>query len=136
VDYIVADKMKYLAAKKLNGSDDIRIKNFQKNKAECIDLKDEVYGIKFVKPNSIDYFFSSETLKKQQLEARKRIALRKLHEAQEIQECLDHKRGLPLKYCLRNALVDVKYFVQTRLHKMNDRRLKAAVSLHSSKPVF
>ena len=121
VDYILADKMKYLTAKKLNASDDIRIKNFQKNKAECIDLKDEVYGIKFVKPNSIDYFFFSETLKKQQLEARKRIALRKLHEAQEIQECLDHKRGLPLKYCLRNALVDVKYFVQTRLHKMSEK---------------
>ena len=74
-----------------------------------------------MKPNSIDYFFFSETLKKQQLEARKRIALRKLHEAQEIQACLDHKRGLPLKYCFRNALVDVKYFVQTRLHKMSEK---------------
>jgi len=121
VDQILADKMKYLTAKKLNTSDDLRIKEFNKHRAELVDPKDRVYGIKYVKPSSIDYFFFSETLKKQQLEARKRIALRKLHEAQEIQACLDRKKGLPLKYCLRNALVDVKYFVQTRLHKMTEK---------------
>jgi len=121
VDFVLADKMKYLTAKKLNTSDDLRIKEFSKRRAELIDPEDKVYGIKYVKPNSSDYFFFSETLKKQQLEARKRIALRKLHEAQEIQACLDHKKGLPLKYCLRNALVDVKYFVQTKLHKMTEK---------------
>jgi transposase len=121
VEYILADKMKYLTSKKLNTSDDLRIKEFSKHQAELVDPEDRVYGIKYVKPSSIDYFFFSETLKKQQLEARKRVALRKLHEAQEIQACLDHKRGLPLKYCLRNALVDVRYFVQTRVHKMTEK---------------
>lgn len=121
VDYILADKMKYLTSKKLNTSNDLRIKEFSKSRAELIDPEDRVYGIKYVKPSSIDYFFFSETLKKQQLEARKRVALRKLHEAQEIQACLDHKRGLSLKYCLRNALVDIRYFVQTRVHKMSEK---------------
>jgi transposase len=122
VDHILADKMKYLTSKKLNTSDDLRIKEFSKCRAELVDPEARVYGIKYAKPCSIDYFFFSETLKKQQLEARKRLALRKLHEAQDIQACLDHKRGLPLKYCLRNALVDVKYFVQTRLHKMTEKQ--------------
>jgi len=121
VSRILADKMKYLTAKKLNASDDLRIKKFNKHQAELIDPAAGVYGKKYVKPNSIDYFFFSETLKKQQLEARKRVALRKLHEAQEIQACLDHKRGLPKRFQLRNALVDVKYFVQTRLQKMSDK---------------
>jgi len=121
VEFILADRMKYLTAKKLNSSDDLRIKEFSKRRAELVDPVDGVYGVKFVKPSSIDYFFFSDTLKKQQIEARKRIALRKLHEAQEIQACLDHKKGLPLKYCLRNALVDVKYYVQTRLHKMSEK---------------
>jgi transposase len=121
IDLILADKMKYLTSKKLNTSDDLRIKEFSKCRAELVDPEDRVYGIRYVKPSSIDYFFYSETLKKQQLEARKRVSLRKLHEAQEIQSCLDHKRGLPLRFQLRNVLVDVKYFVQTRLHKMSEK---------------
>jgi len=121
VNQILADKMKYLTAKKLNTSDDLRIKNFNKHRAELVDPENRVYGIKYVKPSSIDYFFFSEKLKNDQLEARKRVALRKLHEAQEIQTCLDHKRGLPVKYCLRNALVDVRYSVQTMLHKMTEK---------------
>ena len=131
VDFILADKMKYLTSKKLNTSDDLRIKEFSKCRAELIDPEDRVYGTKYVKPSNIDYFFFSETLKKQQLEARKRIALRKLHEAQEIQACLDHKRGLPLKYCLRNALVEVKYFVQTKVHKMSEKEALDHVYLDS-----
>jgi transposase len=122
VDFILADKMKYLTAKKLNKSDDLRIKRFSKRRAEHIDPVDGVYGIKYVKPNSIDYFFFSETLKKQQLEARKRVALKKLHEAQDIQACLDSKKKLPKRFQLRNALVDIKYFVQTKLHKMNEKQ--------------
>ena len=121
VDQILADKMKYLTAKKLNKSDDQRIKEFSKHRAELIDSDARVYGLKYVKPNSIDYFFFSETLKNQQLEARKRVALKKLHEAQDIQACLDRKKKLPKRFQLRNALVDIKYLVQTKLHKMSEK---------------
>lgn len=64
VDHILADKMKYLTSKKLNTSDDLRIKNFSKHHAELVDPEDMVWGVKYVKPNSIDYFFFSETLVK------------------------------------------------------------------------
>jgi len=121
VSQILADKMRYLTAKKLNKSDDLRITKFSKHGAELIDPDAGVYGVKFVKPSSIDYFFFSEKLKKQQLEARKRVALRKLHEAQDIQACLDRKKKLPKRFQLRNALVDIKYFVQTKLHKMSEK---------------
>ena len=122
VELILADKMKYLTSKKLNTSDDLRIKEFSQSRAELVDAPEGIYGIKYVKPNSIDYFFFSRQLKKDQIASRKRIALRKFDEAEEIQSCLDHKRGLPQKYCLRNALVDIKYFVQTRLHKMTKKQ--------------
>jgi len=62
IKLILADKMKYLTAKKLNKSDDKRIEKFDKSKAELIDAEKGVYGIKFVKPSSIDYFYFSETL--------------------------------------------------------------------------
>jgi transposase len=122
VDLILADKMKYLTSKKLNTSDDLRIKAFSRSKAELIDAPEGIYGIKYVKPGSIDYFFFSRKLKKNQIASRKRIALRKFDEAEEIQSCLDRKRGLPLKFCFRNALVDIKYQVQTRLHLMTKKQ--------------
>lgn len=121
-DLILTDKMKYLTSKKLNTSDDLRIKEFNQTQAELVDAQEGIYGIKYVKPSSIDYFFFSRRLKKDQIAARKRVAQRKLDEAEEIQACLDKGRSLPLKYCFRNALVDVKYFVQTRLHKMSKKQ--------------
>ena len=81
IDLILTDKMKYLTAKKLNKSDDKRIETFDKSKAELLDPEKGVYGIKFVKPNSANYFYFSETLQKQQLESKARKALRKLQEA-------------------------------------------------------
>jgi len=41
LDLILADKMKYLTAKKLNASDDKRIKEFDKSKAELVDAEKE-----------------------------------------------------------------------------------------------
>jgi len=67
--------MKYLTSKKLNKSDDKRIKEFDKSKAELVDAKKGVYGKKFVKPSSIDYFYFSENLQKDQLKSRARKAL-------------------------------------------------------------
>jgi len=54
IDLILADKMKYLTSKKLNKSDDKRIKKFDKSKAELVDAEKGVYGIKFVRPSSTD----------------------------------------------------------------------------------
>jgi transposase len=103
---ILADNMKYLTAKKLNKSDDKRIKSFDKSKAELIDAEKGIYGIKFVKPSSIDYFFFSETLQKEQLKSRARKALRKLQEAKEIQNSIDNKKQLPKKFRINNELIE------------------------------
>ena len=120
LDLILADKMKYLTAKKLNTSDDKRIKEFDKSKAELVDADKRIYGIKFVKPSSIDYFYFSETLQKDQLKSQARKALQKLQEAKEIQNSIDNNRQLPMKFRINNVLIDIAYSYQTKLGGLSD----------------
>lgn len=120
VDTIVADKMKYLTAKKLNLSDDKRIKAFDKHKTELLDAESEIYGIKYEFPSRIDYFYFSEKLKREQLESKYRKAERKLREAKEIQKAIDSNRQLPKKYQIRNELVDISYSFQTKLKELSE----------------
>ena len=120
VDMILLDQMSYITSKKLNLSDDKRIKTFKKSEAELIDQDDGVYGIKYQKPSRIDYFYFSEKLKKDQLESKKRKALQMLEEAQEIQRSIDTKRGLPKRFRINNVLVDISYEYQTKLKKLSE----------------
>lgn len=120
LNLILADKMKYLTSKKLNTSDDKRIKEFDKSKAELVDAEKGIYGIKFVKPSSIDYFYFSETLQKDQLKSQARKALRKLQEAKEIQNSIDNNRQLPMKFRINNVLIDIAYSYQTKLGELTD----------------
>ncbi len=120
LDLILADKMKYLTAKKLNTSDDKRIKEFDKSKAELVDDEKRIYGIKYIKPNSIDYFYFSETLQKDQLKSQARKALQKLQEAKEIQNSIDNNRQLPMKFRINNVLIDIAYSYQTKLGELSD----------------
>jgi transposase len=120
IELILASKMKYLTSKKLNKSDDKRIKKFDKSKAELIDSEKGVYGIKFVKPNSIDYFYFSENLQKDQLKSRGRKALRKLKEAKDIQKSIDNNKKLPMKFRINNVLIDVSYSYQTKLMELSE----------------
>ena len=73
---------------KLNASDDKIIEKFDIEKAELVDSEKSIYGIKIVKPNSIKYFYFSESLQEKQLEAKARTVLKKLQEAKEIQEVI------------------------------------------------
>ncbi len=120
IDLILADKMKYLTSKKLNKSDDKRIKKFDKSKAELVDAEKGIYGIKFVKPSSTDYFYFSENLQKDQLKSRARKALQKLKEAKEIQKSIDNKKQLPKRFRINNVLIDVDYSYQTKLEELSD----------------
>lgn len=120
IDIILADKMKYLTSKKLNKSDDKRIKKFDKSKAELIDPEKGVYGIKFTKPSSIDYFYFSENLQRDQLKSRARKALQKLKEAKEIQKSIDNNKNLPMKFRINNVLIDVSYSYQTKLEELSE----------------
>lgn len=121
LNLVLAHKMKYLSAKKLNTSDDKRIKEFRKNKAELIDSENGVYGIKIVYPSRIDYFYFSEQLKKDQIEAKLRRAEQKLLEAKEIQHSLDRNKQLPKRFRINNPLVDVKYSYQTKLTSLSEK---------------
>lgn len=118
--FILKDKMKYLTAKKLNKSDDKRIKAFDKSKAELVDNENGVYGIKYKKPSRYSYFFFSERLQQDQIAAKRRRALRKFLEAKQLQDCLDRNRKLPKKFRINNELVDVTYSYQTKLKELGE----------------
>src|SRR3989344_1851490 len=113
INLVLKDKMKYLTLKKLNKSDDKRIKRFKKKKAVLLDEERGVYGIKFAKPSRYDYFYFSESLKQDQLAFKIRKARQKFEEAKELQKCIDEKKQLPAKFRIRNALIDIKYSYQT-----------------------
>ena len=124
---ILADKMKYLTAKKLNLSDDKRIKSFDKEKAEVIDAESGIYGIQYKFPSRFDYFYFSEKLQKEQLESKYRKAERKLREAKEIQKAIDSNRQLPKRYQIRNELVNITYSFQTKLKELSEEEAKKLV---------
>lgn len=114
------DALQYLTAKKLNKSDDKIIAQFDKLDTEIIDKEKGIYGYKIVKPNSINYFYFSETLQKDQLESKARKILRMVQEAKEIQESIDKNRKLPKRFRINNVLVDVSYSIQTKLMEIGE----------------
>lgn len=127
LDAITASKMKYLTAKKLNLSDDKRIKHFNKEDAELIDPERGVYGLKRTYPSRTDYLYFSEGLKREQIEAKFRRAERKLREAKEIQRSIEKNRQLPKRFRINNPLVDVTYSYQTKLTTMTEMEARILV---------
>jgi len=128
---VLTNKMKYLTGKKLNRSDDKRIKSFDKRKAELIYKEDGVYGLKIVFPSRIDYFFFSEKLKHDQLESSIRRAQRKFEDAKLLQNCLDKNKKLPAKFRINNELVDVTYSYQTKLKELGEKEALEYAKKHS-----
>ena len=120
IDLVLASKMRYLSAKKLNKSDDKLIKEFDENKAELVDVETGTYGIKIVYPSRTDYFYYSEKLKHDQIESKLRRAEQKLREAKHIQHSLDKNKQLPKKFRINNPLVDVTYSYQTKLTSLTE----------------
>lgn len=114
------DEMEYLTSMKLNTSDDKIIEKFDPEKAELIDAKKGLYGIKIVKPSSIKYFYFSEALQKRQLEAKARAIMRKLKEAREIQKAIVNKKKLPKKFRINNELIEIDYSFRTKLEELSD----------------
>ena len=108
-ELIIADKMKYLTARKLNKSDDRIMKGFDKSKPEFICDKHRVHGIKYTFPSRINYFYFSETLHAKQLETKMRKAQQLLLEAKQIQKSIDNNQELPKKFRINNALIDITY---------------------------
>jgi len=117
---ILDAKMDYLTSMKLNTSDDKIIEKFDLERAELIDSKKGIYGIKIVKPSSIKYFYFSESLQKRQLEARARAVMRKLQEAKEIHKAVINKKKLPKKFRVNNELIEIDYSFKTKLEELSD----------------
>ena len=127
LDLVLAHKMKYLSAKKLNVSDDKRIKLFVKSKDNCIDEVNGIYGEIIEYPSRFDYFYFSEQLKRDQIEAKLRMAERKLTEAKAIQSALGKGKPLPVRFQLNNPLVDITYTYQTKLKDLTDEQARKLV---------
>lgn len=118
---IRADEMHYLTARKLNTSDDKRIATFWKCSPELIYSNDGIYGLKIIKPNSVNYFYFSKKLQKEQLESKARKVIRQMQEAKAIQESIDKNKKLPKKFRINNVLVDVTYSLQTKLMELDEQ---------------
>ena len=113
--------LKYLTRRQINRSDEKnRIRVFDKNKAELVDEKYGVYGIKHKWPSRYDYFYYSEYLHKNQIEAKLRKVDRLFEEAESIQKSIDNNRGLPKRYRINNPLIDCTYSYQTKLSELNE----------------
>ena len=118
-------KLKYLTRRQINKSDEMnRIKGFDKSKAELIDEKNGVYGIKFKWPSRNDYFYFSEDLQKNQIESKLRKVDRLFEEAESIQKSIDNNRGLPKRFRINNPLIDCTYSYQTRLSDLSEGEAK------------
>src|SRR3989344_4985674 len=127
IDLVLAHKMKYLSAKKLNGSDDKRIKSFVKSKDNCVDEIKKIYGEIIEYPSRFDYFFFSEQLQHDHIEVKLRLAERKLAEAKEIQLALSKGKSLPKRFLINNPLVQISYSYQTKLSELTDDQAKKLV---------
>jgi len=118
---VIASKMKFLTAKKLNKSDDLLIKKFWDLNPELVDSEKGIFGFKQKFPTRTNYFFFSKYLQVEQLESKMRKASKQFNEAQEIQKSIDSNKKLPRKFLINNPLVDLKYQLQTKLPFLSEK---------------
>jgi transposase len=117
---VIASKMQFITAKKLNTSDDKLIKNFWKMKPKLVDSEKEIYGIKIPFPSRINYLFFSKKLKQENVSSALRKAERQLKEAKDIE--FAHRKGKPLpkRFQINNILVEATIEYQTKLKSLSE----------------
>lgn len=125
LELIGACRHEDLTAKKLNKSDDKIIKTFWQRDPIKINPEETkpnqgIYGIQIEKPGSVTYFYFSEGLEAQNLDALSRKVYRQFMEAEVIQECISRNKKLPKKIGISNPLVKIPHFVQTKLIQMSE----------------
>lgn len=131
LERIEHSKLKYVTARQINSSDEKTwIKHFDKTKAELVDERYGVYGLKKRFPSRTNYLFFSEELKHSQIETKLRKVERLFHDAEEIQKAIEHNRNLPKRFRINNPLVECRYTYQTKLASLSETEareiLKAA----------
>ncbi|RLD53735.1 MAG: IS1634 family transposase [Bacteroidetes bacterium] len=117
---VIASKMQFLTAKKLNFSDDKLIKKFWDLKPLEIDKDEGVYGFKQEFPSRNNYFFFSKKLREENIASSLRKAERQLAQAKEIEEVCSGKKKLPKKYKINNILINATIEYQTKLKNLSD----------------
>lgn len=119
---VIANKMKFLTAKKLNKSDDKVINEFWNKKPALIDSKQGIYGIKIPFPSRTNYFFFSQKLKAENIESALRKAQRQLKEAQDIENANSKGKSLPKRFRVNNVLVKATIEYQTKLRDLSEEK--------------
>jgi len=119
---IIAAKMQFLTAKKLNSSDDKLIGKFWTMKPELIDPEKGIYGIKQIFPSRYNYFFFSEKLQRENIASALRKAERQLKEAQEIEQAAQKGKSLPKRFQINNVLVSATIEYQTKLGSLSENQ--------------
>ncbi|AEH60669.1 transposase [Methanosalsum zhilinae DSM 4017] len=127
---IRADEMHYLTARKLNRSDDKKIATFWESSPELIDPENGIYGLKIVKTSSVNYFYFSKKLQKEQLDSKARKVMRQIKEAKVIQESIDKNKKIPKRFRINNVLVDVTYSLQTKLMELDEQEATKLLEEH------
>ena len=117
---VIAAKMQFLTAKKLNTSDDKLIKIFWEKKLTLIDSKNGIYGFKRTFPNRYNYFFFSKKLQQENVASALRKAERQLKEAKEIESASLKGKALPKRFQINNVLVKATIEYQTKLKSLSD----------------
>lgn len=119
---IIAAKMQFLTAKKLNTSDDKLIKNFWNLKPELVNSEKEIYGLKIPFPSRINYLFFSKKLQKENIASALRKAEKQLKEAKEIEQAHSKGKSLPKRFQVNNILVKATIEYQTKLQTLSEKQ--------------
>ncbi len=120
INSVIASKMQFLTAKKLNTSDDKLIQRFWDLKPELIDSEKGIYGIKQTFPSRYNYFYFSENLQKENIASALRKAERQLKEAKEIELASKKGKALPKRFQVNNVLVKATIEYQTKLKTLSE----------------
>ena len=119
---VIAAKMQFLTAKKLNTSDDKLIKKFWDLKLELIDSEKGISGFKQKFPSRYNYFFFSKKLQQENIATALRKAERQLKEAKEIESASLRGKALPKRFQVNNVLVKATIEYQTKLQNLSDEQ--------------
>ena len=119
---VIAAKMQFLTAKKLNTSDDKLIKKFWNLKPKLIDSEKSTYGIKTHFPKRTNYFFFSKKLQREKIASALRKAERQLKEAKAIESASSKGKALPKRFRINNVLVKAIIEYQTKLKDLSEEQ--------------
>jgi len=122
INSIIAHKMQFLTAKKLNTSDDKLIKRFWNLKIKEIDKEIGIFGFKQKFPTRYNYLFFSKKLQGEQIASALRKAERQLKEAKEIESANRNGKALPKRFQINNVLVKATIEYQTKLKSLSDEQ--------------